>query len=359
VKGNIDVTIDNSMVTKYCGGPKFGDMILDETTPANNKTITTNATGTTFGVYYGGGNGGTSYVQYDKTDVTVGDVTNGSYSWTTNSNGNGKLDGYTPGAYRSGNGNKNYMADYDMEIVNTSTGTDGKKAVFRTYFHAAQFSATNTGPITNNLTDCKVLTNFYGGGNLGGVKGNVQSTLSGSTHIDGSVYGAGYSASASEVTIYNKDKTYPTINIYTGIITPTPESSGTSTTYTWTHETSLGGNTLSTSNPKALNVDGVEGNNYFYTEKSLDNLGTISGNVELTLKGNTIVEGKVFKEDGTVDNTKTGGVFGGGAHSAVSGNTTVNIEGNTQVLGNVFGGGDEGVVEGSTEVNIRETPATP
>ena len=359
VKGNIDVTIDNSMVTKYCGGPKFGDMILDETTPANNKTITTNATGTTFGVYYGGGNGGTSYVQYDKTDVTVGDVTNGSYSWTTNSNGNGKLDGYTPGAYRSGNGNKNYMADYDMEIVNTSTGTDGKKAVFRTYFHAAQFSATNTGPITNNLTDCKVLTNFYGGGNLGGVKGNVQSTLSGSTHIDGSVYGAGYSASASEVTIYNKDKTYPTINIYTGIITPTPESSGTSTTYTWTHETSLGGNTLSTSNPKALNVDGVEGNNYFYTEKSLDNLGTISGNVELTLKGNTIVEGKVFKEDGTVDNTKTGGVFGGGAHSAVSGNTTVNIEGNTQVLGNVFGGGDEGDVEGSATVNIRETPATP
>lgn len=354
VKGNIDVTIDNSMVTKYCGGPKFGDMILDETTPANNKTITTNATGTTFGVYYGGGNGGTSYVQYDKTDVTVGDVTNGSYSWTTNSNGNGKLDGYTPGAYRSGNGNKNYMADYDMEIVNTSTGTDDKKAVFRTYFHAAQFSATNTGPITNNLTDCKVLTNFYGGGNLGGVKGNVQSTLSGSTHIDGSVYGAGYSASASEVTIYNKDKTYPTINIYTGIITPTPESSGTSTTYTWTHETSLGGNTLSTSNPKALNVDGVEGNNYFYTEKSLDNLGTISGNVELTLKGNTIVEGKVFKEDGTVDNTKTGGVFGGGAHSAVSGNTTVNIEGNTQVLGNVFGGGDEGVVEGSTEVNIQQ-----
>lgn len=33
VKGNIDVTIDNSIVDKYCGGPKFGDMIYDEATP--------------------------------------------------------------------------------------------------------------------------------------------------------------------------------------------------------------------------------------------------------------------------------------------------------------------------------------
>ena len=351
VKGNINVTIDNSMVTKYCGGPKFGNMIYDESTPANSKKVTTNATGTTFGVYYGGGNGGTSYVQYSSTDVTVADVTAGTYSWTSTTGDNGKLDGYTPGTYRSGDGNKNYMADYDMEIVNTSTGTDGKKAVFRTYFYAAQFSATNTGPITNNLTDCKVLTNFYGGGNLGGVKGNVTSKLMGATHVEGSVYGAGYSASIPEVTIYNKDKEYPTINIFTGIITPTPESSGTSTTYTWTHKTSLGGKTLSTSNPKALDV---EGKNYFYTEVSLDNLGTTSGNVEVTITDDTIIEGKVFNEDGTVDNTKIGGVFGGGAQSAVTGDTTVNLQENAQVYGNVFGGGDEGVVEGSTQVNIEE-----
>jgi len=355
VKGNINVTIDNSMVTKYCGGPKFGNMIYDESTPANSKKVTTNATGTTFGVYYGGGNGGTSYVQYSSTDVTVPDVTAGTYSWTSTTGDNGKLDGYTPGTYRSGDGNKNYMADYDMEIVNTSTGTDGKKAVFRTYFYAAQFSATNTGPITNNLTDCKVLTNFYGGGNLGGVKGNVTSKLMGATHVEGSVYGAGYSASIPEVTIYNKDKEYPTINIFTGIITPTPESSGTSTTYTWTHETSLGGKTLSTSNPKALDV---EGKNYFYTEVSLDNLGTTSGNVEVTITDDTIIEGKVFNEDGTVDNTKIGGVFGGGAQSAVTGDTTVNLQENAQVYGNVFGGGDEGVVEGTATVNIGELPTS-
>ncbi len=356
VKGNIDVTIDNSMVTKYCGGPKFGDMVAD-------KTVTTRATGTTFGVYYGGGNGGTSYVQYASTDETVNDVTAGTYSWTTNSNGNGKLDGYTPGSYRSGNGNKNYMADYEMEIVNTSAGTDGKKAVFRTYFYAAQFSATNTGSITNNLTDCIVLTNFYGAGNLGGVNGDVTSTLAGTTRVIGSAFGAGFSAKAPEVTIYEKDKEYPTINIYTGIITPTPENSGSKTTYTWTHETSVGGNTLSTSNPKALNV---EGKNYFYTEKSLDNLGSVTGKVTLTITDDTVIEGKVFNDDGTVKTDAIGGVYGGGDESSVTNattpanaTTTVNISGNTLVYGDVFGGGNRGLVSGNTTVNIRKSEPKP
>ena len=350
VKGNIDVTIDNSMVTKYCGGPKFGDMV-------SGKTVTTRATGTTFGVYYGGGNGGTSYVQYSSTDKTVDDVTAGTYSWTTNSDGNGQLDGYIPSNYR-GTTNKNYMADYDMEIVNTSTGTDSKKAVFRTYFYAAQFSKTDTGPITNNLTDCTVLTNFYGGGNLGGVNGDVTSTLAGTTRVIGSAFGAGFSAKAPEVIIYNKDKDYPEINIYTGIITPTPESSGTSTIYTWTHETSVGGNTLSTSNPKALDVNGK---NYFFTEKTLDDLGSVSGKVTLTITDDTIIESKVFNEDGTVKTGEIGGVYGGGDESAVkkkegvtdSGNTIVNLQGNAQVYGNVFGGGNEGLVEGSATVNIE------
>lgn len=369
VKGNIDVTINNSMVTKYCGGPKFGDMILDQSNPANNKTITTNATGTTFGVYFGGGNGGTSYVQYDKSDVTVNDATkvmegepaDGFYSWT--SSGNGKLGNYTPGTYR-GTANKNYMADYDMEIVNTSTGTDEKKGVFRTYFHAAQFSATNTGPITNNLTDCKVLTNFYGGGNLGGVKGDVTSTLSGSTLVEGSVFGAGYSASVPEVTIYNKDKTYPTLNVYTGIITPTPESSGTSTTYTWTNETSLGGKTLSVNAPAVTDVDGK---NYFYTEVSLKDLGTVTGSVTLNIEGSTVVTCDVFgggessNTAGSVRvNFKSGtarNVYGGGSMANVGGDTEVNLMGGT-ISGNVFGGGkgDDGhsATVGNTLVKLNE-----
>ena len=196
VKGSINVTIDNSIVDKYCGGPKFGDMDYE-----NSKTITTNATGTIFGVYYGGGNGGTSYVQYDKTDGEQNVSAN--FNWGTT----GKLNDYTGGKYRGDTPN-NYMADYDMEIVNTSAGTNQNKAVYRTYFYAAQFSATNTGSITNNLTDCTVLTNFYGAGNLGGVKGDVTSTLS-DTEVYGSAFGAGFSATVPDVIIHAKDKKAP------------------------------------------------------------------------------------------------------------------------------------------------------
>ena len=338
VTGNIKVTIDNSKVTKYCGGPKFGDM-------TSGKTVTTNATGTTFGVYYGGGNGGTSYVQYDSSDKIVNDATV-NYNWGSD----GKLNNYTPNTYRSTG--KNYMADYEMEIVNTSAGTDTKKGIFRTYFYAAQFSATNTGPITNNLTNCKVLTSFYGGGNLGGVIGDVESTLT-DTEVMGSAFGAGYSASVPEVTIYNKDKTAPTLNVYTGIITPTPENSGTSTTYTWTNETSLGGQTLSTSNPAVTNVDGK---NYFYTKEPLENLGTVKGKVTLKIEGTTTVGGSVY---------------GGGEESGVDGNTIVTVNGGTigtagkggAEYGNVYGGGKgkekdvkAGLVKGNATVSISGSP---
>ena len=343
VKGNIDVTIDNSMVTKYCGGPKFGNMNLDSNNPLNNKTVTTRATGTTFGVYYGGGNGGTSYVQYNSKDITNNDAS-ASYDWDNKDKGN--LTNYTPGAYYKKDKNDEkgigYKADYEMEIVNSSTGSVPNQGIFRTYFYAAQFSATNTGSITNILTDCHVLTSFYGGGNLGGVKGDVMSTLT-NTEVTGSAFGAGYSASVPEVTIYNKDKTPPTINVYTGIITPTPEGSGSYKTYTWTNETSLGGKTLSTSNPA---VENVNGKNYFYTEEPLVNLGAVSGAVTLTINGNSNIGHDVF---------------GGGDSSAVinttnpaNASTTVKLQGNAQVQGDVFGGGNQGLVSGTATVNVEQ-----
>ena len=336
VTGNINVTIDNSIVKKYCGGPKFGNM-----NTAQNKKVTTTANNTIFTDYYGGGNGGTSYVQYDKTD---GEQKVAGYSWATT----GKLNNYTSGAYR-GSKEAGYQADYDMEIVNVSTGTNAGNAIYRTYFYAAQFSATNTGPIENNLTGCKVLKNFYGGGNLGGVKGNITSTLT-DTEVFGSAFGAGFSASVPEVTIRNKDKAYPTINLYTGIITPTPEGSGTPVTYTWTNETSLGGKTLSTSEPTVMNVGGK---NYFYTEESLKDLGTVTGDVTLNIEGTTLVHGTVFDENGNevAENIDRGGVFGGGNSSDVTGNTTVTMTGGT-VEGSVFGGANLAKVTGDTNVSV-------
>ena len=351
IKGNINVTIDNSIVDKYCGGPKFGNMNLNVTDPTQNKKVTTNADNTIFGVYYGGGNGGTSYVQYKSTDITVENATN-AYDWSATNNG-GDLINYSPRSYYKKNANDEkgigYMANYEMEIVNSSAGTDAKKAIFRTYFYAAQFSATNTGPIVNNLTNCKVLKDFYGGGNLGGVKGNVTSTLK-DTEVMGSAFGAGFSASVPEVTIYEKNKAYPTINVYTGIITPTPEGSGTSTTYTWTNDKNLANPELSTSNPAVTNVGGK---NYFFTEVPLENLGTVTGDVTLNIEGTTCVHGQVFDENGNeiAESVDRGGVFGGGNSSDVTGNTKVEMKAGT-VEGSVYGGANLAKVNGSTTVTV-------
>ena len=339
VTGNIEVTIDNSLVNKYCGGPKFGDM-------DPGKTVTTHATGTTFGVYYGAGNGGTNYVQYRSTDGTY--YNNNGYDW----GGTGDIDDYTPGAYR--NTATGYQADYDMELINVSTGTFYDCAVNRTYFYAAQYAATNTGTVSNTLTDCTVKTNFYGAGLLGGVKGivNAQGVKVGvvseltDTQVYGSVFGAGYSADVPKVYIYD-NKVPPTIDVYTGVVTP--QSEGTFNVYKWSSE--LG----SITSPVTLTpgADGVNTFNYFYTEVPLVNLGTVEGTVTLTIKGNSTIG--TFLEDGTLK-PKTGNVFGGGDESAVDGNITVKLQGNTHVLGDVFGGGNKGNVYGDSSVIFEEEP---
>lgn len=333
VKGSIDVVINNSIVGKYCGGPKFGDMVA-------GKTVTTSATGTIFNQYFGAGNGGTNYVQYTNTDATGVPVTD--WSSTINSK-------YTPGKYR--NKDQGYAANYDLEVINYSTGDGNGKFVNRSYYYSAQFATTNTGNVTSTLTDCTINTNFYGGGFLGGVTGNVTSTLNNCT-VKGAVFGAGYSASAGTVNIHNNDKVPPVPNLYTGMIKP--QSGGTFTTYEWTNTKIFGTKTLSTGSPTILNPNG-DGKNYIYTEVSLENLGSVSGKATLTIDGTTTVAESVY---------------GGGEESSVGGNTEVNVNGGTigttgkggATWGNVYGGGKgkeqdvtAGLVKGNTNITISGT----
>ena len=337
VKGNIDVVIDNSIVGKYCGGPKFGDMV-------SGKTVTTSATGTTFNQFFGAGNGGTNYVQYKNTDATG---TPASANWTNTVNNN-----YHPGIYR--NTAQGYEANYDLEVINYSTGDVGGNVVNRSYYYSAQFATTNTGNVTSTLKDCTINTNFYGGGFLGGVKGSITSTLN-NCNVKGAVFGAGYSASAGTITISNKDKNPPVVNTYTGMIKP--QTGGTSTTYYWAHDKGT------TSSPITAATE-ADPHNYFYTEIPLDNLGEVSGDVTLTIEGSKSIECKkvitddsgnpIYDEHGKIqyDGTRPDGVFGGGDESKVKGNIIVTLKGNVEVNGNVFGGGNNGEVGGSTEVKI-------
>jgi hypothetical protein len=338
VTGNINVTIDNSKVLKYCGGPKLGDM-------SNTKTITTNATGSTFDEFYGGGNGGTNLLrdrQYDAgAGISAPTQTNHSH-WDNTA----KFTAFTPFSYTEGKG---YQAEYEFEMLPRTSGNSN--VITRSYYYWASFSKTKVAPITNTITDCTFNGDFYGGGNLGAVDGPtnstnpaISSTLKGNTVVHGSVFGAGYSASATSFKVHDKSTVvYPYRDnagfIHDGSLDYEKISAEPLVykEYTWINDIPAAwGKTASTSSP----TFDYGGKWYCYTPVSLEGLGTVEGNVSLTIEGTT-----------TIDEN----VFGGGDASAVSGSTTVTLKDNAEVRGNVFGGGNKGVVSGSTEVNIIDT----
>lgn len=369
VNGDIHVTINNSLVLeKYCGGPKVGSC----------ETVTTNAEGTIFNQYFGGGNGGTNLFRQQIADKTPDDMPNES-AWR-NANGDYKYNNFTPISDKNVavtyNASYGYHAEYEFEVFNQSNGIN-KQAVARTYYHWAQFGTTQTGAVTNKLKGCTVKSDYYSAGNLGNVNGTVESTLTDCTLLR-NAFGAGFSASIPHFPVHNKDQvTFPYRDkagvCHNGKVEYRKDGTEIRQ-YTWCYKnpttkvvTPAGVEIpadVSTSKP-AFQDD--EGNWYCYTTVSLENLGSVTGNVTLTLDGNTVV--------GTEGDPETGNVYGGGDASAVGqldnestqnvdesiiANTTINLQGNTRVLGNVFGGGNEGLVNGSATVNIRPvTPTTP
>ncbi len=316
VTGNLSTTIVDSHVDIFCGGPKFGDM-------SANKTVVTNATGCTFGTFFGAGYGGNSYSRYAPTNQNS--VTN--IKWNN---------------WLSSNYSRSYNANYGgvstRFLYQFLPMSDNKTNVARILVDFVKFSLATTRNVTSTLTNCTVTGNFYGGGSLGKVEGDVTSTLDTCT-VNGNVYGAGFSASLPTVEVDSvvfrvEPYYYEALGTYrTGV-------KGQTTTYTWTEGTSI-------------SVD--NGSHILYTTEDLDALGTVTGNVSLTIKGTSKI-GTLDGEGELVDGT--GDVFGGGEQSAVSGDSpvdvTVTIEGKTEVLGDVFGGGKQGRVDGNTTVNIKD-----
>ena len=332
ITGNITVDIYNSYVTTYCGGPKFGNM-------QTGKKVTTNAEGCVFGKYFGAGFGGTSLAKKKYYDLDT-------YNWNT-------LQGYYTtdrGKYFDGSSTqssqisgKDYgrkgpgvATDFDYEFFVWSTGKTGA----RFYVKFAAFSLAQCNDVESKLKRCTVENNFYGGGSLGKVVGTVTSELD-SCEVKGNVFGAGYSASLPTLEVRNAGFTQnPNYNKDSGMFEP-GTFSGT-TTFDW-KKASEAGVTL---------TNGQSGSDltnpyYIYTNVDLSksNLGSVDGNVNLTIKGKSKIGGLPGK----------GNVYGGGEQSYVTGashKVKVTLQGDTEVEGNVFGGGDEGIVEGSTEVNM-------
>jgi hypothetical protein len=361
VGGSIDVTIDNSLVRKYCGGPKVGNM-------ASGKTVTTHATGTHFGCYYGGGNGGTSYFReqgYDGNDLAIPSPSDSSHwanycknSTCTRFGPFNPLNTITTGSpatvYDMSADNKGYHALFEFECFVESNGLGGNPTL-RTYTHWAQFGTTRTGTITNVLTECTIDSNFYGGGNLGNVGGDalgiygIESNLTNCT-IKGNAYGGGFSGKIEPFRIHDKRNVgFPYIDDAGIMQNPNGKfqyvknDNGTDRYYTWSNASGHDTATNAT-------FQGDDGKWYCYTRVSLQGLGAVSGNVRLTLDGNTTVGTETSPG---VLKAGTGNVYGGGDESAVEGDTHVILEEGAHVLGNVYGGGNKGIVGGSSSVTLQ------
>ena len=362
-EGNLNTIISNSYVDLFCGGPKFGDM-------NSGRTVKTAATNCTFGFYYGAGYGGNSYYTAAPGNITNvnqdpwlnNDEKGFNIDWDKWVRGEIKAVATNSGNYSNGVEYTGYWRDYISQFGGVSVAidyqflpmSDNKTNVARLFLKFVKFSLATTHSVTSSLTGCTIDGSFYGGGSLGKVDGNVTSTLDGCI-VKGNVFGAGYSATLPEIPVmntggFNKQPYYDkNLGSYlSGILPDTLH-------YKWLHADEVS----NTSN--AISVD----NKKLYTtiDLSKSNLGSVSGNVELILKGNTIVG--ILESDGSLK-ANTGNVYGGGDESYVTqqldnqnhpiantGNTTVILQGAAHVLGNVYGGGNNGAVGGNSEVKIE------
>ena len=66
----------------------------------------------------------------------------------------------------------------------------------------ASLSLASTYGNTSMLTDCHILSDFYGGGCQGMVDGAISNKLTNCT-VDGNVYGGGYRASSTPIYVYS------------------------------------------------------------------------------------------------------------------------------------------------------------
>ena len=324
ITGNINVTINNSQVGIYCGGPKFGNM-------ATEKAITTYAENTTFGRadepisgrFFGAGYGGTSLYRYRVKDVQ--NQTTYDQSWFSNYTGDrGEY-------YNTGGDDRGIMVSYETEHFCYAGGGNVNARFFTNY---ASLSVAEVKNVTTTLKGCTINGDLYGGGNLGKASGNISTTLE-NCIVKGSSYAAGFSAAAPTCEVMpTTPPTYSTYNGNTGIFTPVKYPKPEIFTWAQADAALVHGQVYINDTKKEIYTKAVD----------LSDLGTVRGNTTIEIKG---------------DNSRIyGSVFGGGNASKVIGNTHVHIQGGT-IDGNVFGAGNQAEVTGKTEVIIGEQQVTP
>lgn len=322
ITDSVTTTISNSRVTEFYGGPKFGDM-------KTGKTVTTTATNCHFGLFFGAGHGGTAYNKKGVVDATLPNTQN-TAPWDS------YVNSYYKRQYESSN--SGISTNYEYEYILHS---DGSQTVARFFVNYASLSLASTKDVYTNLTDCTIGT-FYGGGRLGAVDGNVNSTLT-DCIVEGDVFGSGFSAEAPSLMVMDVGHfgVAPQYNRRAGVFNDAEVTFPDETQYLWKHA-----NTVTTGHEFEDDGD----NHYILTTENLDNLGAVLGNTTLTINGNrTEVWGDVYG-GGALSSTNTGKKIQVNINEGVFG------EAGAATGGNIYGGGmgnaQNAVTEGEVELNI-------
>jgi len=310
-QGNLHTIVNGGHIDLFCGGPKFGDM-------NPGRTVTTTATGCTFGTFFGAGYGGNSYSrQAPYNHSSIVNFPHNQSQAGNDASWNAWLNRFYKQEYNSEYGGVSTQFSYQFLPM-----SDNKTNVARIFVEYVKFSLATTKNVTSNLNGCTITGNFYGGGNLGKVEGNVTSTLTNCT-VNGSVFGAGFSGNLPTVEVdapagfETEPYYYEALGTYrTGVKRAT-------TTYTWEKKKS--------GDPWVNNT-----NNILYTTENLNDLGTVSGNVTLIILGDkTQITGDVY---GGAAEAKSNTDYYKDTNPVTTTKTTVNLMGG-KIMGDVYGGG--------------------
>ena len=331
-----DIRLQGSTIT----GNLYGGSNLSGTVNTSNVTVTS---GSVVDIY--GGNNLAGITSVTNVDVTGGDISGDIYGGgneanSTTSNveitgiavndvyGGGKKAGLTDSHVILNNAEANSVfggSNISGTVRSSDVDIIGSNA-------SAVYGGNNQGGSTGvthvDITTSNVDLVFGGGDNALSTTSNV--TINSGTVL--SVFGGGNEAglTTSNVTILagnigdvfggsNESGNITTANVTIGSTTTTPAI-----------DNVYGGNNLGgvTTNANVTTVSG--------------NIGTIYGGGNNAVVGSTNV---------SITNTTATDIYGGGNAAGVNTNTILDINSST-VSNNIYGGGNEGVVEGSTSVFI-------
>src|SRR5574344_153638 len=314
--GIANITLNNGTVTNTYGGGESASIDTSTTIILNNTIATT--------IYGGSNTSGTVPVSYiNDNSSTCENIYAANNAGGTTTNSNIELNGSIIGNVYGG-GNKAFTTTSNINLNNGTItniyGGGNQAGVNDTIIKLTNGTVTNTfggsnssGVVENssittpslNTTDTINISNIYGGNNQGGSTTTANIRLTKGTFNN--VYGGGNNATTGTTTTYLKD------------ITVTGELYG-------------GGNQAGVINDTKLDILSSNCGTIF----GGGNAGTVGGSTELYISNSNIT-----------DSIYAGG---NGTTAVVNGNTTLNIDGTTNVTNSIFGGGNAAAT-GTQETN--------